>query len=363
MVDVRPIAEALERAGQRGTPMLGTTPADIAELVGHSPAVGLARRDVLTAFGVRRVRKRTLASADSYGGLVAEPMSLLVYDRCLVTVRHAPLLWVGRKVDEALWEKLEGGIAEADKRPLEDLVTRTSGRWVESGGRTTADLAQLVLGELTASLDPGVESLSRALEFGEHAYFEVLEADELVEADLTAAQRSLFELARLIAEFGRAAYFFGAWTPDDPSEWFTGASATREIERVQRRHEQVVDRIRALRQDLRASVDMMASTVASRQLVIAHRQEERTRQQLLLAEQQRERNERFMRDATIVASVVLLPTLIATIYGANIALPFQHRFAGSVLLLAAMAIGAGLAWLVLRRRVAGHGEPDAQQQP
>jgi Mg2+ and Co2+ transporter CorA len=62
------------------------------------------------------------------------------------------------------------------------------------------------------------------------------------------------------------------------------------------------------------------------------------------------RNERFMRDATLVASLVLLPTLIATIYGANVALPFKNEVGGALLLVAAMAIGAALAWLAIRRR-------------
>jgi Mg2+ and Co2+ transporter CorA len=115
------------------------------------------------------------------------------------------------------------------------------------------------------------------------------------------------------------------------------------LDRVRAQHEEAQARVRSLIQDVRTSVDMMASTVASRQLVIAHRQEERAREQML-------RNERFMRDATLVTSLVLLPTLIATIYGANVALPFKNEVAGALLLLASMAIGAALAWLAIRRR-------------
>ena len=79
--------------------------------------------------------------------------------------------------------------------------------------------------------------------------------------------------------------------------------------------------MRTLRQDLRASVDMVASTVASKQLLIAHEQEERSREALKLAEEQRQRNEGFMRDASIIACVLLLPALVAGFFGANVNFP------------------------------------------
>jgi Mg2+ and Co2+ transporter CorA len=264
------------------------------------------------------------------------------------------MFWMGRRIDERTLDIIHSARAPEDE-PFATgarLHEPVSARWTQSpAAATAADLAQLALAEIAATLAPGVDYLSRRLESAEHRYFRVLEAEELVETELHSAQRRLFELARLIAEFGRAAYFFGAWTPADPRDWFTERTETTEAERVRREYAQAVDRIRALRQDVRASVDMMASTVASRQLVIAHRQEEQARQHLLLAEEQRERNERFMREATLVASLVLLPTLVATVYGSNVALPFKNRLAGSVLLIAAMVIGAALGWLALRRRI------------
>jgi Mg2+ and Co2+ transporter CorA len=345
---VSPVVDALQRAG------VATTSGDIVDLVGTRQTVGLKRRDALTAFGVGVGDNDQLEAIGAGALLVAVPATLLVFPRCLVTVRHLPMFWVGRRIDERTLGLIHSTIAPEDEpfaTPTR-LCDPVSERWARAPDAATAtDLAQLALGELAATLAPGIDYLSRRLESAEHGYFRVLETEEIAEDELRSAQRRLFELARLIAEFGRAAYFFGAWTPLDPRDWFTERTETAEAERVKREYAQAVDRIRALRQDLRASVDMMASTVASRQLVIAHRQEGQARQQLALAEEQRERNERFMRDATLVASVVLLPTLVATVYGSNVALPFKNRLAGSILLIAAMVIGAALAWLVLRRRI------------
>jgi Mg2+ and Co2+ transporter CorA len=340
--DVESIADALRDVGVGGGD-------EVARLVErrHTDAVGRRRVNVVTGFGVERGDEYQLAAADVRTMLVAVAVTVIALPRCVVTVRHRPVFWIGRPVELDLRQRIyeEGSSPRAEpfatRLQLHDPVGR---RWTSTpGARSSGDLAQLILAELSATLDPAVGYLSRALEFAEHRYFAIFDTPELDEAAMVGAQRGLFELARLLAEFGRAIYFYLAWTPEDTGEWFDDVTSTEPLDRIREQHEEAQARVRSLIQDVRVSVDMMASTVASRQLVIAHRQEERAREQML-------RNERFMRDATLVASLVLLPTLIATIYGANVALPFKNEVGGALLLVAAMAIGAALAWLAIRRR-------------
>jgi hypothetical protein len=56
------------------------------------------------------------------------------------------------------------------------------------------------------------------------------------------------------------------------------------------------------------------------------------------------------RPGTVIASLVLLPTLVATVYGANVALPLEGRLAGTALMLLVMAVTGLVAWLALRAR-------------
>ena len=78
------------------------------------------------------------------------------------------------------------------------------------------------------------------------------------------------------------------------------------------------------------------------------------------------RTSRLQRTITLLATVVLLPGLVASIYGANIAVPGRDRTAGTVVLVGAMlAIGAVSAWLVgaldRERPEAGWFQPPRQR--
>ncbi len=116
--------------------------------------------------------------------------------------------------------------------------------------------------------------------------------------------------------------------------------------------ERLMDAVAARRDDLRA----VAKTAADAATMLG----------LMEQQIQGRRTSRLQRTITLLATVVLLPGLVASIYGANIAVPGRDRTAGTVVLVGAMlAIGAVSAWLVgaldRERPEAGWFQPPRQR--
>jgi hypothetical protein len=61
--------------------------------------------------------------------------------------------------------------------------------------------------------------------------------------------------------------------------------------------------------------------------------------------------ERFERVAATLASVFLLPTLFASIYGANVALPAKNNWWGFAVLTATIVVLGLLGWVLMRKRL------------
>ncbi len=93
------------------------------------------------------------------------------------------------------------------------------------------------------------------------------------------------------------------------------------------------------------------------------RDAERQRQ---AAEGKRQEDDAFQELLTIIAAVLLMPTLVATIYGANVALPGRDTFEGLLAMLMLMVVSAALATVVAvgllrRRKRAGRRRGEAEE--
>lgn len=88
---------------------------------------------------------------------------------------------------------------------------------------------------------------------------------------------------------------------------------------------------RAFRSDLRQRIDCIASMVAT--------------QQFALADEQQSKTDKFHRRATVVGSAVLVPALVAAVFGANVALPGEKEEGGlAAMIFLMVALGAGTWW-------------------
>lgn len=107
---------------------------------------------------------------------------------------------------------------------------------------------------------------------------------------------------------------------------------------VKARFAEPLQAVRSLQTDLRLAGDGVASIVASQQFAVAQQQQE-------VAEAQRVSVERFQRRVTIVGSAVLIPALVASVYGANVELPGEEAPQGLAAMLFFMAgLGVGTWW-------------------
>lgn len=346
--DVSPIAERLEQLGVDVPRRYGssTARADLTGLL--APELGLRPSGTFTAFAVEPSPKLA-ERLGVFSCLRSTRVAFLAFPTCLVTMRHRSRIWIGRRGGSAHPPVSADGGPFAGREALQKAVETA---WAKRPDRSgVGDLAILVLRALSRTLPGGTAYLADRLEEAEGIYFSVLDTndDDLDEIALRSAQRNLFDLAGILTSLGRELTTLTANIPDD-HPWVIGDRGQKEASDIVHDYAEALATVRTSRQDLRTSVDMTASTLASRQLVIAHRQELRAQEQLRLAQEQRDRNDRFMRDATLIASLVLLPTLVATVYGANVGLPLKNEATGTIVMLAVMLVAAFAAWQALRLR-------------
>jgi hypothetical protein len=109
--------------------------------------------------------------------------------------------------------------------------------------------------------------------------------------------------------------------------WFSHSTARSDAERVDDLIDRALANLRALSDILRSSTDVVATMSSSQQ----------TRQA-----------ERFQELITLVAAVLLVPTLVAGIYGANTRLPGGNDWNGFALMIVTMVVSAALTYVSIQ---------------
>jgi hypothetical protein len=167
------------------------------------------------------------------------------------------------------------------------------------------------------------------------------------------ADRQLSRLLRRLGSYGeetpaeRAAAAGDEETPsqraapadgeETPAQRAAAADARRH---AKRRRDMVAQAAHDLRQRYRYAVDEMRSLNIE---LAALRDRETAR----LAAKQKEDRERFQFIAALVGSAILIPTLVAGIFGANVEVPGKGKWTGfAALLLFIVAFAAGGAWMI-----------------
>ena len=263
---------------------------------------------VLSAFSVNAVELETDAgdeNATKAGELLYEPVEFLVGPNWIVTC------WQG---DDTI-------------RP--DLVENVTERWRYGSFQTAGDLALLVLRELAGTFTHAKREL--------YAWLESWELDFTRRRERTEIE-TLTTLRRLVAEFRKqlAPLQRSDLTGNPSLIWFPAVSDPEEVARV----DDLIDR--ALR-DLRALGEALLAAIALTST--------------LTAAAQSRQSERFQRFLAAVAAVLLVPTLVATVYGANTWLPGESQSWGFITMLLLMAVTALATWFVLTWRQGPEGAP------
>jgi len=253
-------------------------------------------------------------SASTAGALVFQLVEFLCFDRWLVTCWHRRRVYRGAEE-----------VAEEDPRGHKVTIRRVAERWLEGPAKTASDLGILVLQELADSYGPARRAL--------YAWLESWELDFYRRED-SAERATLIDLRGLQAEFRRRLNALNQ--PRDKAEraWFYGVTDASAAERVDILVDRSLKDLRELSEELRSAFDVVQSQSTARQLAFAQRQQDQTKG--------------LQQKLELITAVLLVPTLVAGIFGANTYLPGKEQTLGFELMLVLMVVGAVSAYIVVR---------------
>jgi Mg2+ and Co2+ transporter CorA len=254
---------------------------------------------IVSAFSVVAVESESEAGDEKLtkaGELFFQPVEFVVGSEWLVTC------WQGDDATRA-----------------DDLIENMTHRWRAGDFRTSGDLALLALRELAATYTDARREL--------YAWLESWELDFTKRHEKTEIE-TLTTLRSLIAEFRKqlSPLQRSDLTGNPSAIWFPGVTDPNEADRVDDLIDRALRDLRALGEALLTAISLSTAATATAQ----------SRQA-----------ERFQRFLGAVAAVLLVPTLVATVFGANTWLPGERRWSGFATMLVLMAVTAVSTWLAL----------------
>jgi Mg2+ and Co2+ transporter CorA len=255
------------------------------------------------------------ANRSKAGTLVFQPVGLIVGRGWVVSCWHRAKRYRGAK-------ELEVG----EPAGYEDVHEAVAGAWAQERLETSADIALAVMREVAGSYAIAERELEAWLESWELDFYRRLDETE---------RDTLIELRGLVAEFRERLADVQEQRRARRAPWpapLTSDVASDELDALLA---VAIGSLRDLSDALRNSLDLMAANSAA--------------QQLRLSREQARRTSNLEELVAVIASVLLVPTLIAEIYGGVTNLPGGGEWSGFGLILLLMAASGGAAYLVFRR--------------
>jgi Mg2+ and Co2+ transporter CorA len=207
------------------------------------------------------------------------------------------------------------------ERPADGVRGRVEQFWRSERRTTAGDLGLAVLGELAESYIRAVRTL-----YAWHTSWELVFLDRRHRVET----KTLYDLRVLITplQVHLEALNRPGMSRTEHLIWFSRSTVHEDAERVDDLIDRALADLRALSDVLRTSTDLVTTMESS----------EQSRQA-----------ERFQELVTLVAAVLLVPTLVAGIYGANTRLPGEGHWTGFALMIVTMVVSAALTYVAIRR--------------
>ena len=256
------------------------------------------------------------AETSKAGALVFQLVEILAGDDWLITCWHRSKRYEGAEE-----------IDEGPPRGHDDVYRGVDRHWAGERLATAGDLATLILYELVGTYPVASRVLMSWLEQWELDFHRRFDETE---------RNTLIAIRSLLGEFEERLGAFERPEVEASESWFTGLTSDRWATRVQQLVERALSDLLDISSALRSSLDLLGVHSAAQHLNVARRQAAQT--------------ERLQGTVAIVTSVLLVPTLIASVFGSNTAIPGEDHWTGFVALVALMVIGAAGAYLVIQAR-------------
>lgn len=205
----------------------------------------------------------------------------------------------------------------------EGLSDRVDQAYHDGHIKTAGDLGLLILQEAADSCAGALRSLYDWLEDWELDFYQRSGAERDAEVD----RQPLIDLRALVYQSRKCLSAINAPQAKVQTFWFADVRDREAAERLDQTIDRTLRRLGELSDRMRSAFDVA---------------------QLQLAELQGRRTERLQQKFDLVAAVLLVPTLIAGMYGANTDFPGRESEWGTVLMLLLMVFGGIATYSLLR---------------
>lgn len=270
----------------------------------------------VSSFGVHSVAK----DGDGDSGLMFEPVEFLAGKRWMVC--H----WQPCKTYR-IGQSVPSDVAAFSHATTEKEVAT---RWRDQRGQTAGDLGVLFLYELTLNYPKARRALWARLNVWEQEFYRFRPGN-----DTTALVETLRELHQLHGELNRRLDGLNVPWKHADTVWFAGVTLSDLAKSVDGVIDRSLDNLRSFSDSLRQAVSMTASYATLRHFE--------------LAEAQKTATEHLTHRFELVGSLLLVPTLVAGIYGANTLLPGGGHWSGFIAMVILMVVGSAAAYFTLER--------------
>lgn len=269
----------------------------------------------VSAFAARAIDPPPHATGCS-GRLAFEIVEFLSNGDWLVTCAHEARSYAG------------GGEPVPLGQTCAEILRGVARRWVDGGFETAGELGVLMLHELTCSYANAWRALAAWLDGWERVFYE----------DATHEPTTLKELRGLASEFRARLNAINVPRDEAGNAWFGRVNDPKLAGRADRNIDRALAGLDRLSDMLRSAFAMLQANATTRQLQIAQEQQVEARRQQEEADEKARRFER-------IGAFVLVPTLVAGMWGENTWVPGEKQPWGFVLTLTIGLLGA---WLVLK---------------
>lgn len=268
----------------------------------------------VSSFGVRTL----VQGRDGDSGLVFEPIEFLAGEGWLIC--H----WQPCKAYR-IGQGVPSEFTLPSREHIEDEVAR---QWRDQGGQTAGDLGVLFLYELSLNYTKARRALWTRLNAWEREFYSLRPG-----SDTTELVETLRELHRLHGELNRRLDGLNVpWKHADTS-WFADVKLVDTAKSVDGIIDRSLNNLHSFSDSLRQAVSLTASYATLRHFE--------------LAEEQKMATEHLTRRFELGAAILLVPTLIAGVYGANTLLPGGGHWSGFIAMVTLMVMGSAGAYFAL----------------
>lgn len=285
---------------------------------------------------------REVAGDDEFDGideqLIIQLVELVVGPGWLITCWHPSraILSGGRRPPGGPSLLREPFVSHVGHRWVNDPAEGDAGRPKDAG-----DLALYLARSLVATYGASLRMLQRWVSSWEVTFYETLDGpggDKGEQKSLKSAAAEISNYLAIVGEFSRSVNAFKLAGDEMPNDtWFAEpdgaagpAAAGGQADALRGAVEAAAEKLQGLYDEIRADMDLLTIQSQARQ---------------------QEASERLQGYLGKVTGLILVPTFVAGLFGANTALPGQGSWGGFELMVVLMIVSAAFSYWVIRKLI------------